>query len=315
VTEQDKNKQIATLKQQIAADQEKMVKLEAETKKIIEKRDQLNTQTKQASQQIRELRAQRDEINAQVRALKVQRDEARVKIKPLMEKVQVLNEKKEEIKKNNPKVNHVALQKEIDALEWEIQTTTLDMQDERRLVEEVKQLGSQLSGYKKIEKKNQKISELLTQRKVLDDLAGTFHKSLSELAAKGQEIHSQMLAKVEEAKKTRMEADLAHKTFIQNKEQIQQLLVEVAVLNGQLNGVYGAVRAQSQAYRQRESAEKAKEKEQFEQEKTRRMVDEKALKEKLGAQAKEKLERGEKVSWNEFALLADDDEEDEETQN
>jgi uncharacterized coiled-coil DUF342 family protein len=37
---------------------------------------------------------------------------------------------------------------------------------------------------------------------------------------------------------------------------------------------------------------------------------EQALKEKLGSQAKDKLERGEKLSWNEFKMLVDDESKD-----
>ena len=45
------------------------------------------------------------------------------------------------------------------------------------------------------------------------------------------------------------------------------------------------------------------------------MLEEQTLKEKLGAVAREKLQRGEKLSWNEFQLLADDKSEDADTQN
>jgi uncharacterized coiled-coil DUF342 family protein len=42
---------------------------------------------------------------------------------------------------------------------------------------------------------------------------------------------------------------------------------------------------------------------------------EKALKEKLESQARDKLQRGEKLSWDEFQLLADDDSQDPQTQD
>jgi uncharacterized coiled-coil DUF342 family protein len=42
---------------------------------------------------------------------------------------------------------------------------------------------------------------------------------------------------------------------------------------------------------------------------------EQALKEKLGSQAKDKLQRGEKLSWDEFKLLADEDSEDSQAQD
>ena len=39
-----------------------------------------------------------------------------------------------------------------------------------------------------------------------------------------------------------------------------------------------------------------------------------AIKEKLGAEAREKLQRGEKLSWDEFQLVMGDDEEEPESQ-
>jgi uncharacterized coiled-coil DUF342 family protein len=42
---------------------------------------------------------------------------------------------------------------------------------------------------------------------------------------------------------------------------------------------------------------------------------ERALKEKLVFQARDKLQRGEKLSWEEFQLLVDDDDQASETQD
>jgi uncharacterized coiled-coil DUF342 family protein len=314
VTE-EKTKQIANIQQQIASLKDKIAKVNAETKKTADKRDELNNQTKQLSQQIYELRIQRDQINEKVKALKLQRDEVRDKIAPLMTEIHVINEKKQEIKKKSAPVRHEDVQKEIDAIDWKIQTETLDMTEEKRLVGEVKKLELQIGGYKKIEKENKKINELLNQRRALQELADNFHKQLSELVKSGQDVHSKMLAKVDETKKNRVEADLMHKAYIENREQIPQIQVEIAVLTGQLNGLRDSYRTENRALREKENSsreqERSKEQEQIKLEKSQRAQSEQALKEKLGSQAKEKLERGEKVSWNEFQLLAgDDDEED-----
>jgi uncharacterized coiled-coil DUF342 family protein len=316
IVSEDKTKQMSNIQSQIATLKDKIVKINAETKKQLEKRDELNTKTKQANQEINELRAKRDEINQKVKALKQQRDEIHQKIKPIMDEIHAINEKKQEILKNAPPVRRGDVQKEIDALEWKIQTETMDMQEEKHLVDEVKQLEKQLGGFKKIDKENKKIAELLTQRKALDELAETYHKQLSELVKNGQDIHTKVITKVDAAKQNRAEADLMHKAFLESKEKIQQIQVEIAVLTGQLNGLrdsYRAERAESRALRDKEYAERAaervKEKELHEVEQTKRAQSEKQLKAKIGTQAKEKLERGEEVSFAEFAMLAGDDEE------
>ncbi|MCW4024816.1 MAG: hypothetical protein NWF01_07265 [Candidatus Bathyarchaeota archaeon] len=313
---EDKTKQMSNIQAQIATLKDKIAKINTETKKQIEKRDELNNKTKQTNQEINGLRAKRDEINQKVKELKQQRNEIHQKIKPIMDEIRAINEKKQEIRKNAPPIRRDDVQKEIDAIDWKIQTETLDMKEEKRLVDEIKQLEKQLGGFKKIDKENKKIDELLSQRKALDALADNFHKQLSELVKAGQDVHAKVIAKVDAAKQNRAEADLMHKAFIESKEKIQQVQVEIAVLTGQLNGLrdaYRAERAESRALRDKEyeerAAERAKEKELINIEKTKRAQSEQQLKEKIGAQAKEKLERGEEVNFAEFAMLAGDDEE------
>jgi len=125
-----------------------------------------------------------------------------------------------------------------------------------------------------------------------------------------------MIAKIAEAKKAKEEADLQHKGFIENKEKIKTTLVDIAVLTGQMLGLQNSVREQNMAIREKQNAERAKVNERITLERNKKLLDEHALKEKLGAQAKEKLQKGEKLSWNEFQLLADDDDSEEaDTQN
>ena len=57
-----------------------------------------------------------------------------------MEEVNAIDEKIAELKKNVPRVSQRELQEELDAIEWKISTTSLDLQEEKRLVGEVKEL-------------------------------------------------------------------------------------------------------------------------------------------------------------------------------
>ena len=87
-------------------------------------------------------------------------------------------------------------------------------------------------------------------------------------------------------------------------------------LIGQSTGIRTTMREQYQA-RRREDEVRRKEEEakRRKEEQAQRAVKEKAIKEKIGAEAQEKLNRGEKVNWEEFAMmLGDDEEDDSETQ-
>jgi uncharacterized coiled-coil DUF342 family protein len=308
VSSQEKFNQISNLRSQIMVLKDQVNKADIESKKHIEKRDQKNQQTKVLNLEINEIKKQRDEINKRVHVLKQQRDTLRVKIKPIMDEIQAINEKKEEIKKKSPHVRKKDIQKEIDKIDWKIQTETLDLQEEKRLVGEVKILETQLNGYKKIEKENKKIAEHLQEKRVLDNQAESLHRELSELAKRSQDLHEKMIVKIAEVKMVKAEADACHKGFIENKDKGKELLVEIAVLTGQLLGLQNNVRAENKELKEKEKILRLKEKEEADTQKNQKMLDEQALKAKLGVQAKEKLDKGEKLSWNEFQLLASVDE-------
>jgi len=310
VSIQDKLNQISTLRSQIMVLKDKVNKADTESKKYVEKRDQLNQQTKKLNLEINDIKRQRDEVNKKVQVLKQQRDTVRVKIKPIVDEIQAINDKKEELKKKSPHIRKKDIQKEIDKIEWKIQTETLDLQEEKRLVGEVKLLETQLNGYKKIEKKNKKIADHLQEKKVLDVQAESFHKELSEVAKRSQDLHEKMIAKIAEVKAVKKEADTLHNAFTENKEKNRELLVEIAVLTGQMLGLQNSLREQNKELREKEKALRLKEREEADIQKNKRHEDEQVLKAKLGTQAKEKLDKGEKLSWNEFQLLASVDETD-----
>jgi uncharacterized coiled-coil DUF342 family protein len=314
VSTQDKSKQIDELRSQIAVLKDQVNKADMESKKLVEKRDQLNVQTTKLNNEIRDIKKERDEVNRKVHALKLQRDKVRVKIKPIMDEIQAINDKKDELRKKMPHIRQKDIQKEIDKIDWKIQTETLDLQEEKRLIGEIKLLETQLSGYKKLEKENKKIAEHIHERKALDNEAETFHKELSMSAEKSQQLHESMITKIAEVKKVKEEADTLHKGFIESKEKTRNLYVEIAVLTGQMLGLRNTLREENKELREKEiakrskvMAERQKERETADEIKNQKLLDEQVLKSKLGAQAKEKLDKGEKLSWNEFQLISSDD--------
>jgi uncharacterized coiled-coil DUF342 family protein len=297
------NLQIDKIKKQIA-------EANIQIKKYVEKRDQLHEQARKTREEIKQIKIDRDSLNEKVKLLKEQRNLIRAQATPIMEEVKTIDEKIAELKKNVPRISQHELQEELDAIEWKISTTSLDLQEEKRLVGEVKELELQLKGYKKIDKKNQKIRELITQRKTIDAQADVFHQELTELAKKSQDLHTKMIEKVTAVKKDRAEADNLHQAFIKAKEQNALWYEQIKALMDQTRGIRVANRQYDLAKRKEEEAKRQIEQAKWREEQAQKAVKEKEIKEKIGAEAKEKLNRGEKVNWEEFALLLGDEEED-----
>jgi len=287
LTEQPKTNELAMLTQQIASLREQIDKANAETKTPIERRDRLNEKFKKLRQEINELQSTRDNLNAKVKTLKQQRDGARTKIKAYIEEVKAHNQKIAELKEKPPRTSRQELQKEFDDIEWKIQTTPLDIKEEKRLIENVRQLETQLNIYRKIDQHIKKITEIRKELEPLETNADAAHQELTSTAEKSQEIHAKMIAKITESKDIKAEADSLHAVYVQAKEQVKPLQEEFKKLTEQKRKLQAAVRE-----------EDAKRKKDVEQ----------ALKEKLETQARNKLQRGEKLSWDEFKMLTADDE-------
>jgi uncharacterized coiled-coil DUF342 family protein len=286
LAEQQKTNEIATVNQQLAALRKQANKANAETKPHIEKRDKLNAQFKKLRQEIFELKNARNRLNEKVKTLKQQRDGARTKRRTIIEEIKAHSQKSAEIKKKTLKKSRRELQKEFEDIEWKIQTTSLDLQEEKRLMENVQQLETQLNVYKKIEQQNKKITELRKELKTLETEGDAFHQELTATAQKSQEIHAKILAKISDAENIKGEADSLHGIYLLAKERAKPLNEEIKKLMDQKKKLQDALREEDE--RKKKTAEKA-------------------LKEKLGSQARNKLQRGEKLSWDEFQLLAEDD--------
>jgi len=303
------NQQIEAINKRIATLKEDLNKTRQDITKHIETRDQLNEKVKGLRQEIIEIKKERDLLNVNVKALKLQRDEARAQMAPYLEDIKGHNQRIRELKEKASGESRQQLQKAFDALEFKIATTSLDMHEEKRLIDQVKNIEGLLSVYKKVDLHNKKINEIKSELKTYQDKADAFHNQLTENAKKSQELHSNMLAKFEEMKKIREEATNLHLQFLLDREKIKVMQEEIGKCLDQRHRLFGMRQGQFQE-RQKQYEERQK---QYEAAKVESEKEKKAkeleIKEKIGSQVREKLQRGEKLDWREFQLLAGDDSE------
>ncbi len=268
---------LSTLKEQ-----KKALDIQAET--YAERRDKLNKQFRTLQTQIADLRSRRDEANKQVRELKQKRNELKDEAHARMEELKKLGQERRTLNGRKPTQSRQALQEEFDRLEWRIQTNTFTLQEEKQLIEQVKQVESRLKTYKKLEDTEQRQLELRAGIKVSQTKARQCHEKLEQVAQTSQDAHQRMLQTIEESKQTRAQADDAHRELNQTIEQARSKQREMSVVLKEIRQAKAEARAQD-----------LDEKEQCEA----------TLKEKLEERAREKLQRGEKLSWEEFQILAE----------
>jgi len=103
-------------------------------------------------------------------------------------------------------------------------------------------------------------------------------------AGKSQAIHEEMIKKLEEAKKLKAEAESVHRLFLQVKEKTSPIKEE-------MERIVEEIRRQKEEIALAEAEERRK--------------SEESLLENIAKQALEKLKRGEKLTWEEFRILAE----------
>lgn len=291
MTKQETTDQISAIDLRLSALEQQLSAAKNEERKLIEKRNRLNDDFKRSRQEAQTLREERDRLNEKVQTLKILRGETHSKIGAMIEELKKINDKISELKKKAPKRKHNDLQQEVDEIEWKIQTTSLEITEEKRLIGEVKQLETQLQAYRRIEKQQKKAIELRNSLSAFRAQADDFHQELNVTSQNSQEMHAKMITKTAESKKIKAEADSFHLAYLKTKERMRPIGNEYRQLSEQRK------RLLEELKKEHESEQKGKQKE---------------LKERLVSEARNKLQQGKELSWDEFRLL---NEEDSETQN
>lgn len=259
-------------------------KLNTEAREWADERDKLNQQIKTLRVETLELKKKRNELNEKVKELKQLREQTKREIHKKIEEIKKINHEIKAINKKKSSKSPQVLKREFESIEWKIQTTPLSLQEEKELVERVKKLEIQLNVYRKLEQLNDKMFELETELKAHETKRKLYHEKLTETAHESQEIHEKMLGKIEKAKVLKMEADDSHKNFLDAKERANLVRRELREILNQVILLRDKVRKE-------EEKEKKK--------------SEKALRKELEKRAREKLKRGEKLTWEEFQILAE----------
>jgi len=275
---------IEELSKQLSILKEQKTKIDIEANELGEKRDKLNQQSHEMRVQAQQLRDERDKANEEVKKLKEERGETKTKIHERIQELKSLREETWSLGKRRPSRSLHSLQEEFEGIEWKIQTTHLSLEDEKILIEQVKQVETQINVHKKLGQLNQKIIDLQAQIKALETGSKLCHERLTAIAQKGQESHQKMLAKIEEAKSTRAAADAVHQSLAQTREKARRLRENIVEIVEQMRCLKDEIRRE-------ENVEKTQ--------------NEESIRKEIERQAREKLKHGEKLSWEEFQILAE----------
>jgi len=258
--------------------------LSLEARKWAEKRDSIHEEIKALLTEAADFKKKRDSINEKVQELKGLREKAREEIKKRQDHVLSLKKELRTLMERRPAKGMQEIQKEIETLEWKIQTTPFAIKEEKALIDQVKLLETQFLVYKQIQKLKEDIFEFQMEQEKLEAEAKLHHKKLSELAEQSQTFHAKRLDAIKKISDLKVEADIAHQKHVWTRLQFQDLRQKYVKLLQQ-------IKALKQDLRQAEEKKQAE-----------RQLE---LREELEERAEEKLRRGEKLTLEEFKVLSE----------
>ncbi|MEM3134385.1 MAG: hypothetical protein QW502_01500, partial [Candidatus Bathyarchaeia archaeon] len=201
--------------------------------------------------------------------------------------VNALRELRQRVKEHlraKPSRDEESLKKEIAELDWRIQTTPLSLDEEKRIIERIRTLESQLSFYLKLNSMRDEISAIEKRLETLREEISSCKNRIAETIAKSQDFHDKMVERLKEVDRLRAEADELHKKYLEKRGKVDELRLKYRESLNQISAIRKIIREEEE----RKKAEFIS-----------------ALKEKIGKEALEKLKRGEKISFEEFKILAE----------
>jgi len=266
--------------------------IDAEAGEFAEKRNVLNARVKSLRMEILAIKKERDKLNTEVKEQKQKRSETKEKIRGVVEEARKFDEEISQTAEKIPSRSFEALQREVEEIDWKIQTMSPSKDEEKELVERVKELETQLNVHRRLQQLSLKLQSKRTEIRTLRKDSENYHEKLTEEAKKSQLLHKRMLAKIEESKKLKDESDRLHKQFLEARGRAQPVQEAIARILEETRLLKEEIRAEENMEKKQKQA---------------------VFREKVENEAREKLKRGEKLTWEEFQLLEENNDENDKT--
>ena len=264
---------------------EKRDELNGQAERWKRERDRLNESVKDFQGKALGEKEERDKINEAVAEIKKRVEGLRVDLAEKRGSAEGLDEELEEGRRRLR--SRRRLEEELREIEWELSTTpTLEIKDrEEELTERARELRLELEEHTKLDAKDDRYLHSLADSKAVEVGIREGLDEMRALHEVSQEHHERMLALYRKADEERKRSDEAHKRFV-------ECLNEIKEVNGELDTVMAELRKQRKELKDTDRR-MAMRRSTYLQEKRK----------ELAAEARRKLEAGEKLTLEEMKLV------------
>jgi uncharacterized coiled-coil DUF342 family protein len=254
-------------------------------------RDRFNDSARELREEAKKHRDQRNEINEKVQNIKIKME---FHFEKLEKKLGKLNQFSKEIQTEiRSKPRKSKIKDDLRRIEWEIMTTpTIYLKEkEDELISRANRLRKALGELNILEKQEDKKIDILADVKVTEIEIREIRNQINNLSKQSQEHHEKMISLFEQADKEREKANEFHKRYIENVEKIN-------IINKKLDTIMPQIKALRKGLKIQDL----------------RALEERkiSIQSQLEVKRQEslrKLEKGEKLSFEELRLIYGEEEE------
>jgi uncharacterized coiled-coil DUF342 family protein len=254
-------------------------------------RDRFNDSARELREEAKKHRDQRNEINEKVQNIKIKLE---FHFEKLEKKLGKLNQFSEEIQTEiRSKPRKSKIKDDLRRIEWEIMTTpTIDLKEkEDELISRANRLRKALGELNILEKQEDKKIDILADIKVTEIEIREIRNQINNLSKQSQEHHEKMISLFEQADKEREKANEVHKRYIENVEKINTVNKKLDTIMPQIKALRKGLKIQDLRALEERKISIQSQLEVKRQESLR------------------KLEKGEKLSFEELRLIYGEEEE------
>jgi len=271
------NEKIENLRRQLSQFEQARDSLNAEARKWAEERNRFNVSFKESVNEITRSKEQRQTLNERIDSLRATLQMTREMFYEKKVQFQNLKKRLKDLAADGSYMTREELEDRISKIEWIIQTTTLPLEEENQLVDQVRSLESQLVIHKQTGKLWEEIQSL-------KDAMKAAHREIPEVIEQRRKLRERLVDSSKRASELKSEADKLHQKYLECRDEAQkahlryvEILNEMSTLQRELNKL--------------EEEEKAK----LELE----------IRTDLEKRAIEKLKERKKLTFDEFKVLAE----------
>lgn len=261
---------------------------------IANKRNQLNEQVKELIKSAKEEREKRDQCNQSISEIKEKKNIILKEIDGFSEQTGRLEEQLEKAQEKKTQTKRPAhfstkkIRKQIQDLEWKIQTTSnLTISEERELVDQINRLEQKFREIRETDVISRDLRTISNRIRVLRGKLRKFDRELRNNAHESRFHHKTMIQAFKNADILRKQADELHAQFLTAKKQANLIHNEYLIHIREINKTRQDITKNKQQIRQEHDK-----------------VREEKIKEQT-EDAKKKFDEGRKLSFDEFRTLID----------